>query len=63
MKILVGILLILASLINIAKSIYDIWYQFFEYGELYYYWALWNPFYYFVLFLVGLVLVFDKKGN
>ena len=63
MKILVGILLILASLITIGFDVYYIYEQVNEYGELYNYSLLWWPFYHFVFVLVGIVLVFDKKSN
>ena len=63
MKILVGILLIIASLITIGVNVYTIWFQVYEYGELYNYTALWHPFESFVFLLLGVVFVFDKKGN
>ena len=64
MKVLVGILLILTSLINMGRSIYEIWLQFYEYGEqLALFWSLWWMWNNFVMVLVGVVLVFDKKGN
>lgn len=63
MKTLVGILLILASLISIGFDLYYIFEQIVEYGELYNYSSLWYTFYHFVFVLVGIVLVFDKKGN
>ena len=67
MKVLVGILLILTSLINIGRNIYEIWIQFFAYGDLSelwpLFWSLWWMWNNFVMVLVGVVLVFDKKGN